>query len=62
VEYPAVVGRAFLREENRHSVDVRMSDKPDDVFYMDLKPGEQLTDEEAIAVAEYLEWARKRHP
>jgi hypothetical protein len=52
VSYPCVVGRGELN--GVHTVNVRMSDDPLDVFHMDLKPGEQLTDEEAIIACEFL--------
>lgn len=52
--YPAVIGRAFVAEEGRHVIDVRMSDLPNDVIHLDLKPRENMTDEEAIVVCEYM--------
>jgi hypothetical protein len=59
VAYPAVIGRAFLPEENRGAIDVRMSDGPLDVMHLDLKPGESMTDEEAILVCEYMREVKK---
>lgn len=52
--YPAVIGRAFVEDESRYAIDVRMSDLPRDVIHLDLKPHETMTDEEAILVCEYM--------
>lgn len=55
-EYPRVILREINPDGCGDAIWVHLSAEPRDVVHLDAKPGEHLTDEEAVACAVFLRY------